>query len=86
MFVCVCVFVGEGEEIGTQVMLLKKQLQDLRDDRDTLKATIQRLTTELSRYQGKYRPPSTDVSTFLLVNTNTMTSQSHLHSGNHLCF
>ncbi len=43
---------------GTQIMVLKKQLQDFKEERETLKSTVQRLTGELSRYQSKYRIPS----------------------------
>ncbi len=39
-------------------MVLKKQLQDFKEERETLKSTVQRLTGELSRYQSKYRIPS----------------------------
>ncbi len=39
-------------------MVLKKQLQDFKEERETLKSTVQRLTSELSRYQAKYRPIS----------------------------
>ena len=36
---------------------MKKQLQDFKDERDTLKSSVHRMTAELSRYQAKYRTP-----------------------------
>ena len=42
-------------------MVLKKQLQDFKEERETLKSAVQRLTGELSRYQARFRSPS-DVS------------------------
>ena len=43
------------ELMSTQTGLLKKQLQDMRDESTTLKSTIHRLNTELSRYQAQFR-------------------------------
>ena len=42
--------------MGGQSGMRKKQLQDLKDESDTLKSTVQRLNAELGRYQAKYRP------------------------------
>ena len=44
--------------MNTQTGLLKKQLQDQKDESITLKSTIHRLNSELSRYQAKFRPIS----------------------------
>ena len=54
--------------MGTQVLLLKKQLQDYKDERDTLKSSVHRLNSELSRYQANYRvPPQGEVGYSLLI-------------------
>ena len=46
------------EMMNTQSGLLKKHLQDQKDENTTLKSTVHRLNTELSRYQAKFRPIS----------------------------
>ena len=51
---------GDEGSAGSQIMMLKKQLQDSKDERDTLRAAIQRLNVELSKYQAKYREPTSD--------------------------
>ena len=53
---------------GTQTTMLKKQLQDCKDECDTLKSAVQRCNGELGRYQAKYRPVSTsEVSHDILI-------------------
>ena len=41
---------------SSQSGLLRKQLNDARDECVTLKSAVHRLNTELSRYQAKFRP------------------------------
>ena len=50
---------------GTQITLLKKQLQDFKEERETLKSAVQRLNSELSNYQATYRPPDPQVNNIL---------------------
>lgn len=51
-------FESVDEVGGTQIQLLRKQLQDIKDEREVLKTTVYKLNTELSKYQAKYRKPS----------------------------
>ena len=41
---------------SSQTGVLKKKLQELKDESTTLKSTIHRLNAELSRYQAQFRP------------------------------
>ena len=36
--------------------MVKKQLNDLRGENESLKSSVHRLSVELSSYQAKYRP------------------------------
>ncbi len=59
-------FVTFADEAGgTQITLLKKQLQDFKEERETLKSAVQRLNSELSNYQATYRPPDPQVNNIL---------------------
>jgi archaellum component FlaC len=40
--------------------MLKKQLHDMKEENETLKKNIHRLTVELSAYQAKFRPLSAE--------------------------
>lgn len=40
--------------------MLRQQAQELVDENDGLKMTVHRLNVELSRYQAKYRPISSN--------------------------
>lgn len=44
-------------------LMLKKQLHDMKDENETLKKNIHRLTVELSAYQAKYRPLTAEEKT-----------------------
>lgn len=41
-------------------LMLKKQLQEMKAENETLKNSIHRLTVELSAYQAKFRPLSAE--------------------------
>ena len=44
-------------ESGTaQSLLLKKQMNDLKEENESLKSAVHRVSVELSSYQAKYRP------------------------------
>ena len=45
-----------SESETAQSMLQRKQINDLREENEALKNSIQRLHVELSAYQAKYRP------------------------------
>lgn len=49
-------------------LLLKKQLAELKEENDTLKSAVHRLSVELSAYQAKYRPLSEGQVSFLMNN------------------
>ncbi|XP_060110165.1 centrosomal protein of 89 kDa [Heteronotia binoei] len=48
------------EEEQAELLLLRQQAQELVDENDSLKMTVHRLNVELSRYQAKYRPISSN--------------------------
>ncbi|XP_015264220.1 PREDICTED: centrosomal protein of 89 kDa [Gekko japonicus] len=48
------------EEELAELLLLRQQAQELVDENDSLKMTVHRLNVELSRYQSKYRPISSN--------------------------
>ncbi|XP_077166260.1 centrosomal protein of 89 kDa isoform X2 [Paroedura picta] len=48
------------EEELAELLLLRQQAQELVDENDSLKMTVHRLNVELSRYQAKYRPISSN--------------------------
>ncbi|XP_048371265.1 centrosomal protein of 89 kDa isoform X3 [Sphaerodactylus townsendi] len=50
------------EEELAELLLLRQQAQELVDENDSLKMTVHRLNVELSRYQAKYRPISSNES------------------------
>ncbi|XP_048773263.2 centrosomal protein of 89 kDa-like isoform X2 [Ostrea edulis] len=45
----------KGDRDTAANLLLKKQLTDMKDENETMKNTVHRLTVELSEYQAKYR-------------------------------
>ncbi|XP_033755441.1 centrosomal protein of 89 kDa-like isoform X12 [Pecten maximus] len=45
----------KGDKETAKHMLLKKQLQDMKEENNTLKSSVHRLSVELSNYQAKYR-------------------------------
>ncbi|XP_069113940.1 centrosomal protein of 89 kDa-like isoform X3 [Argopecten irradians] len=45
----------KGDKETAKHLLLKKQLQDMKDENNTLKSSVHRLSVELSTYQAKYR-------------------------------
>ncbi|KAJ8303357.1 hypothetical protein KUTeg_019753 [Tegillarca granosa] len=47
-----------GDKDTAANLLLKKQLAELKEENDTLKSAVHRLSVELSAYQAKYRPLS----------------------------
>ncbi|XP_060069382.1 centrosomal protein of 89 kDa-like [Ylistrum balloti] len=46
----------KGDKETAKNLLLKKQLQDMKEENNTLKSSVHRLSVELSSYQAKYRP------------------------------
>ena len=56
------------ESENAQSLLLKKQMNDLKEENESLKSSVHRLSVELSSYQAKYRPinPEQTVSVGLI--------------------
>ncbi|XP_071174053.1 centrosomal protein of 89 kDa-like isoform X7 [Mytilus edulis] len=52
-----------GDHDTAMNLMLKKQLQEMKAENETLKNSIHRLTVELSAYQAKFRPLSAEVKT-----------------------
>ncbi|KAL8194874.1 UNVERIFIED_CONTAM: hypothetical protein K2H54_037446 [Gekko kuhli] len=51
---------SQKEEGLAELLLLRQQAQELVDENDSLKMAVHRLNVELSRYQSKYRPISSN--------------------------
>ena len=56
-FTCLILFLEHETALN---LMLKKQLHDMKEENETLKQNIHRLTVELSAYQAKFRPLSTE--------------------------
>ena len=52
---------GTDELDNSQMLMLRKKLQDYKEETRTLKSAVQRLNVELSQFQAKYRRPSNKV-------------------------
>lgn len=58
-------------------LLLKKQLAELKEENDTLKSAVHKLSVELSAYQAKYRPLSEGQVSFEMNNIGHIFSKSN---------
>jgi hypothetical protein len=56
-FSCLILFLEHETALN---LMLKKQLHDMKEENETLKKNIHRLTVELSAYQAKFRPLSAE--------------------------
>ena len=56
-FTCLILFLEHETALN---LMLKKQLHDMKEENETLKKNIHRLTVELSAYQAKFRPLSAE--------------------------
>ena len=45
-----------SESENAQSLMVKKQLNDLKEENESLKSSVHRLSVELSSYQAQYRP------------------------------
>ena len=52
-----CLFYSAfSESENAQSLMVKKQLNDLKEENESLKSSVHRLSVELSSYQAQYRP------------------------------
>ncbi|XP_005090564.1 centrosomal protein of 89 kDa isoform X1 [Aplysia californica] len=48
--------IRDGDIEGAQTLYVRRQMEDLKEENETLKTSVHRLNVELSDYQAKYRP------------------------------